>query len=155
MDVVVLGGRERNDPSDQKKVVEVLEGLRKKYGTTMVVFSVSCDQGIGSFVKSHCVKTMDENNRHAFKFIEAAMHVFAELPRAHMNRVYGARNSSLLKLGDEFHVFVYPDQKGTLQEFIAEAVATERPVYLYELGRPDCKLLNLIDEHGRFDRVEL
>src|SRR5580693_755378 len=113
MFIIVVGARERKNPADKAQVDEVLNRLRAKYGATMVVTSVACDQGIGAFVKQKCLE-----NSVDFRFLEITQRIYADLPRSRMIQVFIARNAILAELGDEFHIFVDADHRGTMEDLM-------------------------------------
>jgi predicted RNase H-related nuclease YkuK (DUF458 family) len=135
MFLVVVGARERKSPIDEAQVVEVLNRLKTKYGTTMMVTSVACDQGIGSFVKKRCLQNTTD-----FAFLEITQRIYADLPRSRMIQVFIARNAILAELGDEFHIFVDPNHHGTMEDLIKRIERLDsdkdakRVVTVYEPG---------------------
>jgi hypothetical protein len=112
MYVVVVGSRIWNGTWAEVQVGKVLDDLRAKYSGLLIVSS-SCDKGVGSHVKSKCLK-----DKTLFQFIEFHARIFADVPRAKMAQVHQARNAALVELGEEFHVFVDPDRRGTFEDLI-------------------------------------
>src|ERR1700733_11519417 len=112
MYVVVVGSREWMGNWAAEQVNKVLEGLRTKYSGLLIVSS-SCDKGVGMHVKGKCLK-----DKTAFQFVEIHARIFADIPRAKLAQIHQARNAALVELGEEFHVFVDADRRGTFEDLI-------------------------------------
>jgi hypothetical protein len=112
MYVVVVGSRLWLGKWADAQISKVLDDLHTKYSGLLVVSS-SCDKGVGSYVKGRCMK-----NKTEFQFIEFHARIFADVPRAKLAQVHQARNAALEELGEEFHVFVDPDRRGTFEDLI-------------------------------------
>ena len=129
MFVVVVGAVERREEGDEELMVTILEDLRKKY-PSLVVISAACDKGIGNVIKTHC---LEEKMR--FRFMEVYTRIFAELPKTKLAQVFIARNANLEELGDEFHIFATRDRRGSVEDLIQRVSAKgDRPVYVYVPG---------------------
>ncbi|MDE2104533.1 MAG: hypothetical protein KGL39_45275 [Patescibacteria group bacterium] len=102
MFVVIVGSRERNVEEDRDKVAELLNELHGKY-PSLVVTSCGCDRGVGLWVKEFC---MTRANRDRFRFVEISAKMYGVgLVRTQKAQIFMARNSMLVEMGEEFHVF--------------------------------------------------
>lgn len=155
MDVAIIGSRDRMLVVDEKAVFDLMESLREKYGTAMTIYSSGCDRGIGAMVKKNCLQTKEPvTNKYKFKFVEINAHVFADIPRQTMQKIYEARNATVIPLSDEFHIFVSLDRKGAIENFLKAAELTGRPVFVYEFGKEPVRLTGLTDgQTGAADSV--
>ena len=120
MYVVVVGSRKWTNADAEKQVNQLLDELKNKY-SGLIVVSSSCDQGVGSVVKTRCLR-----DKTTFQLIEYQVRLFVDLPRTKQAQVHAARNRSLQAIGEEFHVFVDPDRRGTFEDLIESVVREGR-----------------------------
>jgi hypothetical protein len=147
MFVVVVGSREWQGETATQQVNALLDELKDKY-SGMVVISSSTDKGVGRIIRERCLR-----DKITFQFIDLWMRVFASLPKAKLAQVFFARNSALLDLGEEFHVFVDMNRRGTFEDLIERLETSEqkRPLYKHFPIAPVAPIVETPCLHERLD----
>lgn len=123
MFIVVFGSRDRDKPEDREYVNALLDALRLRY-PSLVVVSASCDKGVGKFVKDKCLAEKEK-----FKFIEVMTKVYCDLARPKLAAIFNARNETLVEMGDKFHLFISAAKagNGTINDLLHKALKASRP----------------------------
>lgn len=129
MIVAVVGSRERRQhPDDRSKVEEVIGRLMFEHGNRLVVVSVGCDFGINKTVFDIC-------SRLNIKLVEFRSKFFGPdfLPEE-INKMFSARNASVVAISDEFYLFTGPNPEGLVEQIEkpARAKVNDSRVFMYE-----------------------
>lgn len=113
---MIVGSRERRElPGDKEVVIELLQDMVKKHSTRLHILSVGCDKGIGKVVRDYCLQNK-------VVFVEVRVKLEGEeIPRVFFAHMFLARNSALLEVGDEYHIFKGPNPNGIIEALISPA----------------------------------
>jgi len=129
--VVIVGARNRNELIDTRLVNEIIDQCKVKYSNLIVVVA-SCDKGVGRIVKE---RNLDKHipGKIEFDMIELMMRHYLQngLPRNEYTTCWNALNSTLLELGDEFHLLIPEYPKGVVQDLLKRIKEANLPRAIY------------------------
>jgi hypothetical protein len=136
--VVLVGARGRIEANDVKLVHQIIDHVKEKYSTLVIVVS-SCDKGVGRIVKVRNKKKQPDARKYEFDMIELHMSHYLqhELPRPEFTAHWNAVNATLVELGDEFHLLTEEWPKGTMMDLIKRIVASGGRYATYKPSESD------------------
>lgn len=133
MRVVVVGDRDRHSLEDERAVSKLLLQLREKYRDDLLLVSASCDDGIGKIVKDQS-RVTDDDGAFLFQFMEVVVKIHAKLDRTKLWDLYTLRDGTLIRAGEEFHIFVTGKRRSGFEKLIDEVKAVGKPLFIYAQG---------------------
>src|SRR5260221_11023846 len=106
MRIAIIGARSRTSMSDTQLVNSIVDSCQEKYSNLIVIVS-SCDKGVGKVIKSRNVNP-HASGSYQFDMIELQMKHYLqhELPQAEFTGHWIALNSTIVELGDVFHLLI-------------------------------------------------
>lgn len=127
MFVVVVGSRDWNNEPAVEQVRKLLYELREKYPGLVLVTS-STDKGVGKIVRDVCMESKSQ-----FELCDLHMKVHAQLNRPKLAQVFYARNAALAELGEEYHIFVDKNRRGSFEDLVdkLEKSSSPKPLFLH------------------------
>lgn len=140
MHVVIIGARKRSELQDEPLVHALIENLIDKYPQLKVI-STSCDRGVGKIVKNKCLPLGEKNPKATFRFIEISLRIYLlegeELTKSEFAQAFMARNATLNELGDEFHIMVDGEPRGTMADLLRRVRERAAPYAIYRPGEKE------------------
>lgn len=142
MNCVIIGARKRSELQDEPLVHKLINSLIGKYPQLKVV-STSCDRGVGKIVKNKCLPLGEKNPKATFRFIEVSLRIYLlpgeELTKSEFAQAFMARNATLNELGDEFHIMVDGEPRGTMADLLRRVKERGAPYAIYRPGEMEPK----------------
>lgn len=130
MKIVVAGPRDRRERMYQKLVNEIIESCKERYSKLLII-TKSCDQGVGKIIRGIC---LDEDSRHPrFDMAEVSIrhHLTQELTQSEFISNFDSLNSTLVELGDEFHLIMDDIPKGSMYNLLKRVIEIDAPYAMY------------------------
>ena len=146
MRVVIVGARTRNETTDTGLVNQIIDTIKEKYSTLIVVVS-SCDRGVGRIIRSRNLTYKETNGSYEFDLMEIDIkhYLNMELPRTEFTSHWNALNSLLIELGDEFHILTEDIPRGSISNLLTKVKENGRRYATYKPsevngGIKECKI---------------
>jgi len=126
MFVVIVGSRLWQGQKAEERVNAVLDAVKEKYGSSLVVVTSSTDKGAGKIIRERCMK-----DRQQFQFIDLPVRAYCNLAPMKLQQVFAARDRALADIAEESHVFIDKDRRGAFEDFAKRQLEMKRPVSLH------------------------
>ncbi len=143
MNVIIIGARKRSELQDEPLVNKLVDTLIEKYPQLKVI-STSCDRGVGKIIKNKCLPLGEKNPKAIFRFIEISLRIYLlpgeELTKSEFAQAFMARNATLNELGDEFHIMVDGEPRGTMADLLRRVKERGAPYSIYRPGEKEPKV---------------
>ena len=134
MKVVIVGSRNRSEMQDEPLVHKLVDSLIEKYPYLKVV-STSCDRGVGKIIKNKCLPLGEKNPKATFRFVEITLRIYLldgeELAKSEFAELFTARNATLNEIGEEFHILLDGEPRGTMADLLKRVKGRGAPYALY------------------------
>ena len=128
--VVIVGPRDKEELIYVQLVNDIIDNCSSRYSKVLFI-TKSCDQGVGKIIRGKC---LDKHfKKPAFDMIEVSLrhYLINELPQSEFQSNFDSLNSTLLELGDEFHLIVEEPPRGSMSDLLLRIQKEGLPYVTY------------------------
>lgn len=140
MKVVIVGDHTRFDPSDVALINAIIDDCKFRYGKLRII-TKDTNRGVGKIIKNRLTNP-ETNKAREIDWTEISMRhhlVCEDLPKMEFSADFDSLNSTLLDIGDEFHILSGDIPRGVTMNLLRRVMTEHRPYALYKIGETKAK----------------